>query len=219
MKRNQFILLSCILFSAFSGHSQALKTSRDNFWAIKGKILPWFGILSGQSGINSLIGVEYGIKRSHSLGLDVYFNRWHLWEDRYDPVKNEYVAEYAIRYRTKDLFLNYRYYFMDFKNAPKVVPYFGAFVSPGYFHEFYDEGYVTNVKDYKEIHYSAGTLIGIRLAPDPKRLGGDINLGFFYRRKDIEEVTEENSVNVTSGGTAYNFGMRIGLNLYLWFER
>src|SRR4051812_27306487 len=78
-------------------------------WAIKGKVLPWMGIQSGQLGVNSLIGFEYGFKRRNTIGVDFYFNRWKENEDRYDSTLHETVYKYAFRYRDKAVFINYRF--------------------------------------------------------------------------------------------------------------
>ena len=188
---------------------------------VKGKILPWMGIAAGQTGINSLIGLEFGFKKRHSLGIDLYSNRWKWTEDRYDSVKQDYVAIYSARYRDHAVFLNYRFYFNNTKLREKYGKslYEGIFTRLGKWHQYYDKGYVTDIISNDEIHYSAGLLFGILFSSAPKKLGGDINLGFYCKYKEMTEVIVENQENVNHNSFNTGFGIRMGLNFYLWGYR
>ena len=190
-------------------------------WAIKGKILPWIGLPSGMAGINSLLGFEYSFKKRHSLGVDLYFNRWHAYEDRYDSIVKDYVSKYAIRNRDNAIFLNYRYYLTasHLRDQRRMAPYLGAFARLGYMHTFYDKGYVTTTLYRNEMHYSAGLLIGYVLSGGAKKISGDFNFGLFYKRKDITNSELINQINTINNYTSYNLGIRLGLNLYLWNSR
>jgi hypothetical protein len=222
-------MLKAFLFSflLFSIHLQAQEPTpydplgQTETWAIKGKILPWPGPAAGMAGINSLIGFEYSFKKRHSLGIDLYFNRWHLDEDRYDSISKEYVSKYATRNRDKAVFLNYRYYLTasHLREHRQRIPYFGAFARLGYLHTYYDKGYVTTTLYQNEIHYSAGLLFGLLVSGGQKKISGDFNFGLFYKRKDITDSELVNQVNTINKYTSYNVGIRLGLNLYLWYSR
>jgi hypothetical protein len=190
------------------------RENAKNSIGLKGKILPWIAI---GSGVNSLIGIEFGFHKQHSIGFDIYFHRWSFpAPEKYDSTTKQYIAgQPRARNRDKAVFLNYRFYFKskDLRDKKGIVPYIGAFSRAGYFKYVYDEGYITNETLHRELQYSFGVLGGILATKDAFY---DINLGIYYKQKYMKRNYYDDNVPKTEFDTFGNFGFRLGLNLYLW---
>jgi hypothetical protein len=237
LKRILFLFCLAFAFSAQAGISGNAH-SRDSLnqdsihrpynawghyetWGIKGKILPF--LVGNSGGINALIGFEYGFCKNHSIGIDLYFLAMESSNDmvfdtagvRHDVGNDQYTID-------KALFINYRYY-LPLKHPwrnPARAYYFGCFGRYGQLRNIKDPLFNKNFVRSDEVHYSAGIVFGaLGKFSHKKRLGLDLNIGIFYKEKDITDVTNRNGSIYTTVSRPDNFGFRIGLNLYLMYYR
>lgn len=212
------ILLLALSFSSYSYTGDTTAATSHNSWAIKGKVLPWFGIGS-MRGINYTLGVEYGFAKVHSIGIDLVYNDNCSGHEVYDSVEKEYRPGPKAYTVSRGIFINYRRY-LDIRKTmlyrPLVwvfndnfLPYVSAFGRVGNRDYHYEKNYETSNISHDELQYSAGILFGV--------VSGvfDINAGPFYKRKDMKDVDVVNGNVVRSSGTEYNFGFRVGVNIYL----
>ncbi len=184
-------------------------------WAVKAKVLPW--MLIG-SGINYTLGVEYGFKKVHSIGIDLVYNDMSTEHEVYDTGKKDYVSGPRMYAVVRGAFLNYRRYFDVTKTAlgrpmnkvfgTNYLPYLGAFARYGKTDYHYEPGYVTSQVSYDEWQYSGGVLVGIVHSIF------DFNIGPFYKQKYITDVEMENGIKVYHDSKVSNWGLRIGVNMF-----
>jgi hypothetical protein len=190
-------------------------------WGVKAIILPL--LVGNGSGLINQLGVEYGITKNQTLGIDaayIFFN-----DHREKATDTGGVVRKSSDKSTtkqKALFFNYRYYFYverwRFKRnrAPYISLYYRLAnttdkTDPSFKHDYL-------VKDEKSnaIGIVAGAVDRFR---SEKRLGIDYNIGLFYKQKNIDITYRENNLTKTKQETDSNFGLRIGLYIHYWFFR
>jgi len=77
---------------------------------------------------------------------------------------------------------------------------------------------LTDFLNNNEKHYSAGLLAGsIFQLSHTGRLGVDVNMGVFLKRKDISTVYLTNHRESTIVSSLFGPGFRLSVNLVYWF--
>ena len=187
-------------------------------WGIKFKVLPFFG-LGNSAGFNALLGFEYGFCKNHSIGIDVYFLAMEYSNDMVNDttgVQHDVGNDHYTRDRA--LFINYRYY-LPLQNPwhnPLCSYYIGCFGRYGRQTDIFDPLFKRNYVSSEEVHYSAGILLGmLKRFQEYKHFGFDVNIGLFYKERDLTDITNRNGTLYTTVTRPDNIGFRIGLNLYL----
>ena len=219
MKHTIFILFATCLFSGNFAIAQLVADSahvrKNNAWAIKGKILPW--TIAASSGVNASLGVEYGFRRVHSVGIDFTYSDYSSANEVRDTGNNQYRSGPRVYTVVRGVFINYRrYVHIDSGCSSRALhkllkndymPYLGAFGRYGKNDLHYEKDYITTQLSYDEWHYSVGILIGV--------VSGlmDINLGPFYKTKYITDVQQDNGIAFHTHVQS-NFGLRVGINFF-----
>ncbi|MBS1637341.1 MAG: tetratricopeptide repeat protein [Bacteroidetes bacterium] len=187
-------------------------------WAVKGKAMPY--VLGNGGGINALLGVEYGLGKHHSLGIDAYLLSGGSPGEEYDTLKKETIVTPASGSTDRALFLNYRYYFglQGLRQNHGLTFYTGAFARYGYLFYTFENGYKTHILSQNETHYSGGILLGsiIRVKD---QMGIDVNVGIYYKEIYAHKAYTDNGMTIREDKSHSQVSARIGLNFELWFLR
>src|SRR5262249_35762341 len=138
-------------------------------------------------------GVEYGFARNQSIGVDGFIEA--ISKSDNNEVDTSGVSHDVATYyrsREKAIFLNYRYYF-NFKNLRYdrgIIPYALVFLRYGTIAQHYIPLYpLTSYLRNNEKHYSVGFMAGSLFnLSHTGRLGVDVNMGVFLKRKEISTV-------------------------------
>ena len=196
-------------------------------WSVKATLLPI--PYSDQTMVVSALGIEYGITRNQSIGLDAHFDySFGSHKDVLDTL-NYYHSE-GQDFHTTDLaaILNYRYYFNmeNARNNNGLYFYTGAFVKYGRVFYYQNQLYQADFISKDENDYSEGILFGAILkVSSVKNLGLDVNIGLAHLESDVTTVYKEK--DMTSGSInilnkvekSSSIIPRIGLYLHWWFYR
>lgn len=189
-------------------------------WSIKGKALPF--VLGDEGGISALLGLEYGFARNQSIGIDGFLELISKSDNNeVDTAGVTHDVATYYRSREKALFLNYRYYF-NFKKLRYdrgIIPYALVFLRYGTIYQHYIPLYpLTSFLNNNEKHYSAGAMAGsIFQLSHGGRLGVDVNMGVFLKRKDVAAVYMVNHRLSTINSSPFGPGFRLSANLLYWF--
>ncbi len=190
-------------------------------WSIKGKVLPF--IVGNEAGASGLLGLEYGLTKNQSIGIDAFAE---YQESAHDNVSDTAGVQHATgeywHSWEKAIFLNYRYYFREKDGREDgIAPYIVGFLRYGRIDRYYDPLYVlSSYLSEHERHYSAGLLGGFTGSlSDKHRLGLDINTGLFIKKKDIWTVYRENDSERITRRRPIGPGFRLSVNLVWWFPR
>ena len=189
-------------------------------WSLKGKVLPFF--LGDFGGISGLFGVEYGIGKNQSIGIDGFLE---LQENSDDGVQDTAGVTHKVgnywHSSERAVFLNYRYYFsfQRLRRKKGIAPYMVAFLRYGKLDQYYDPLYkLTSYYQNHEWDYSAGVLVGATF-PWARRVGIDVNTGVFEKEKvkDTEYLAHGVESLVRSRPTG--LGFRLSVNVEWWWRR
>ena len=189
-------------------------------WSLKAKVLPFE--LGDFGGFSTLFGVEYGITKSQSIGVDAFFEYQENSDDHVQDTAG--VAHEVGNYwhsSERAVFLNYRYYFsaQRLRRKEGIVPYTVVFLRYGKLDQYYDPLYpLTSYYQNHEWDYSAGVLVGATL-PWGRRMGLDVNTGVFEKEKvkDTEYLVHGAESLVRSRRPG--LGVRVSVNLEWWWRR
>lgn len=207
-----------------NGYQGPFNKNHDyNNYAIKLKVLPWVAIPSGQ-GLNYSAGFEYGFKKNHSIGIDLFYHQYSFSSgDYYDSTRQEHLGKPRMLQRDKAVFLNYRYYFNfnSFRGEPGIAHYLGSYVRYGRkkykFEEDYEK-YETKSGIVSEDHYSFGIMYGIiyplTLLKNGKQVNVDCYASLYVKQKvqHIKYMNEQSDL-IEDTDTPGIIGFRIGLTL------
>ncbi|MBS1606291.1 MAG: hypothetical protein JST42_26770 [Bacteroidetes bacterium] len=216
------LLILCCLPMALTAQFATPYDPHGNFrnWSVKGKALPF--VLGDEGGISALLGVEYGFARNQSIGVDGFLEFISKSDNNgVDTAGVTHDVATYYRSREKALFLNYRYYF-NFKNLRYdrgIIPYVLVFLRYGVIYQHYLPLYpLTDFLTNNEKHYSAGIMAGSIFQLSHKgRLGVDVNMGIFLKRKDISSVYLVNHRQSTLSDSPLGPGFRLSANMIYWF--
>jgi hypothetical protein len=194
---------------------------KGNFrtWSLKGKVLPF--ILGNGGGISGLFGIEYGITKNQSIGVDGFLEYQENSNDMAQDTSGvtHQIGDYWNSVE-RAVFLNYRYYFsfQRLRERKGIAPYTVVFLRYGKLDQYYDPLYpLTSYYQNHEWDYSAGILLGATFGfKRNKRLGLDVNTGVFEKEKvkDTEYLVHGVESEVHSRPTG--LGFRLSVNLSLW---
>ena len=188
-------------------------------WSLKGKVLPF--LFGNGGGVSGMLGVEYGFAKNQSIGVDGFYE---YQENSNDNVQDTagVTHDFGDYYHSNEraIFLNYRYYFNCAQlRKDGIIPYILVFGRYGKLDQHYDPLYpLSSFKDNYETHRSVGLMLGSAFQFNrPRRLGLDINLGIFEKKKDISAVYLKNGVTSTVDSHPLGPGFRLSVNLVYWF--
>ncbi|NCX96985.1 MAG: hypothetical protein EBX41_11395 [Chitinophagia bacterium] len=218
--KHLIIVILALAITIISNGKSTNDTTDHNTWSLKGKVFPW--TVMAASGINYSLGVEYGFKKVHAIGIDAAYNDYSFTNEEYDSARGYYFGPRQFTV-VRGLFLNYKRYLhicdraVLFKPISKLfkgdcLPYIGLFGRYGKSDVHYQPGYVTKQIAYDEWQYSLGALFGV--------LSGaiDMNIGPFYKTRIMKEVRQDGGL-ITSRTQRSNFGIRVGFNFFLVVKR
>jgi hypothetical protein len=190
-------------------------------WGIKGKAIP-FPVGNGYV-LTTLLGVEYGFWKRHSIGMD---GSWAYIADQRDGVTDTAGVYHDIGNESRSIeraiYLNYRYYvgLPNWRLQKGLALYISALVRYGRVSRRGDAAFPGRFITQEETDRSAGVVVGCyRAFSHIGRLGLDINLGAMYREQMIETVYPDHGGTKVTSEAPNGLVPRMGLNLYYWFLR
>lgn len=190
-------------------------------WGVRAIILPLPS--SDQTEVVSGLGIEYGITKNQSIGLDTHFD---YSFGSHNNVLDTLGAFHATGqdFHTSDLagILNYRYYFNMEKSRDDNGLYFytGAFLKYDRIFYYENQLYATDYITKDENDYSEGILFGAILrVSGVKNIGIDANVGLAHQEADVTTVYKSNGNILTSVDKSFSVVPHVGLYLYWWFYR
>jgi hypothetical protein len=189
-------------------------------YAIKGAILP-FTIGNG-AGVSSVVGVEYGFLKRHSIGIDGnYIYSYDTDDETKDTAGITHKEGNKSTSKEKGIFLSYRYYFLFRKLRERgVSTYASCYVRYGEAinrnNPLYHNPYIYEKQYTRAIGAVGGVVMQFG---HPKRLSLDINSGYFVKWFDSNELYYDNG-NIKNRNNRYsNLGFRFGLYVHYFFLR
>lgn len=204
------------------------KKSEYESWGVNAKVLPWYTPISIY-GLCSSAGMEYGFFRNHSIGCDIYYNKYNYrGAELFDTTTKEYYIEPRMIYNDKAVMLHYKYYLNlnTLRKKTGMVMYVGCFGRIGKISSCINPEYNRYTPElqltYKSIGIMTGVMQVIGYVPSiHKPIYLDVNLGVFYKEKVIyNEFPYSNNLIVTEPtATTTNFGIRLGVNISMNFSR
>lgn len=186
-------------------------------WSVKFTILPI--PYSDQTMIVSALGIEYGITKNQSIGLDGHLDySFGSHNNVLDTLGGFHST--GQDFHTTDLaaILNYRYYFNmeNTRNNNGVFFYTGAFVKYGRVYYYQNQLYQADYISKDENDYSEGILFGAILkVSSVKNVGLDANIGLAHLETDITTVYKYQ----TKVEKPTSIIPRVGLYIHWWFYR
>lgn len=189
-------------------------------WSLKGKVLPF--LIGNAGGFSTLLGVEYGIGKHQSIGVDAFFEYQENSDDNVgDTAGVQHTVGNYWHSSERAVFLNYRYYFSAqwLRREEGIAPYTVVFLRYGKLDQYYDPLYpLSSYYQNHEWDYSAGVLIGATF-PWDRRVGVDVNTGIFEKEKvkDTEYLVHGAESLVRSRRPG--LGVRVSVNLEWWWRR
>ena len=196
-------------------------------WSVKATLLPI--PYSDQTMVVSALGIEYGITKNQSIGMDVHFDYSFGSHKNVLDTLNNYHGD-GQDFHTSDVaaILNYRYYFNweNNRNNNGLYFYTGAFVKYGRVFYYQNQLYQTDFITKDENDYSEGILFGAVLKMSSvKNIGLDANIGLANLETDVTTVYKEKdqftgNVNIlTKVEKPTSIIPRFGLYVHWWFYR
>ena len=191
-------------------------------WGVKLTILPI--PYSDQTMIVSALGIEYGITKNQTIGLDGHFDysfgvNSNILVDTLGGIHST-----GQDFHTTDLaaILNYRYYFNmeNARNNNGLYFYTGAFVKYGRVYYYENQLYKSDYISKDENDYSEGILLGAILKiSSVKNVGLDANVGLAHLETDVTTVYKDNGNIKTKLEKLASIIPRVGLYIHWWFYR
>lgn len=187
---------------------------------VRGTFLPYF--IGNSGGVSMALGFDVGIGKRQSIGLEAaYFFEGGAHDDLAD---NDGVVhqDNANRYGSNNraIFLHYRYYLglQKFRSYGWTW-YVSPFARYGKIERYQDQNFPGN--DYTveaEVQKSAGMVVGCIINSGIDNLGFDINVGGFYKTRDITtDYIEQFGGDIVKSKKS-NIGLRIGVSINYWFD-
>jgi hypothetical protein len=178
----------------------------DNTFAIKGKfwILPVF-VTAVQTGI----GLEYGFKDKYSISLEYELAFISYPNDYGDSIGPRMSGTY------NSVICTFKKY-MDWHKEYK--PYLALFGHFGLEKYNFEKGYITDTITYDQIQYSYGFLVGI-VIPIGRKTACDINIGPYWKLKNIHDVYTDNGAIIDDRFSQQNFGIRAEVDIVFIAKR
>ncbi len=186
--------------------------SQPNTLCVRGKALP---ILFFATGINFSLGVEYGFRKAHAIGLDAGYTYFSTPHEEYDSVSASYKSAARVGRTIRGVMLSYRNYWrMRTWNGNPRRAYGSVFLRFGDEDASPEKGYNGNIIAYRKLEKSIGILYGMLLPYTINGFCADISIGPFWKWKDIHDVERNTQgVQITTDERTDNFGVRFGLSL------
>ena len=190
-------------------------------WGIKATLLPIPS--SDQTQVVSALGIEYGVTKNQSIGLDAHFDyTFGSHSNVLDTLGGFHST--GQDFHTTDLaaILNYRYYFNMEKSRNDNGLYFyaGAFLKYGRVYYYENQLYQADYISKDENNYSEGILFGAILRiSGVKNIGIDGNVGLAHLETDLTTVYKNNGNILTKVEKTPSIIPRVGLYFYWWFYR
>jgi len=198
-----------LLFPLF-GWAQPDSIPSQNYFAIKGKILPW--LLGNMGGLNLTLGAEQSFFTHHSIAIEGYF---YGIQDHHDNMIADSSWSDDHYSRDRALALTYRFYFdEDLSASDKFSFYLGLTGRWGkqvqtWDPAFREEPALKEVRDYLAAGPIAGLVIKIK-----KKVNLDLYAGTVYNSKTL---TSTYDLGLVESGKLSSWDLRLGINLSWWF--
>ena len=218
------LLLSIVIllfpYSKLAAQTNAIYYPSDpshNTFTIKAFSVPTFLFING---MNGSLGVEYGFKKRHSVGVSIVYTESGSKMSYNDSTQK--AAGYPFLHSVdRGVLVYYRYYTKGWYHVlnSDFRPYASGFVRFGNHDWHHDKNYETNQIKYDEQQFSTGVLVGV---VTPLEVGGlcvDANIGPFWKWKNTRDEHLENAVAVVDYSKEQKLGLKVGLTLSYVLKR